>query len=120
MEVIAKCNPMFLHLKLCQTEELVRIYSKNEKKTLKEESNNIISNKHIKGKKTVFNMLLTAFNELKCQVSLEKIPEEFEYTIRSQSSNLHEWNKQSYREIKRESARMIKNTLRRLKVWKSL
>ena len=39
-----------------------------------------MSIKHIKGKKTVFNMLLTAYNELKCQVSLENIPEEFEYT----------------------------------------
>ena len=31
MEVITKCNPMFLHLKLRQAEDLVRIYSKNEK-----------------------------------------------------------------------------------------
>ena len=39
-----------------------------------------MSNNHIKGKKTVFNMLLTAFNELKGQVSLENIYEEFKYT----------------------------------------
>ena len=63
MEGITKCNPMFLNLKLRQAEELVRIYSKNEKEPIRKEFNNSVSNKHIKGKKTVFNMLLKAFNE---------------------------------------------------------
>ena len=39
-----------------------------------------MSHDHIKGEKTVFNMVLTAFNELKGQVSLENISEEFKYT----------------------------------------
>ena len=71
---------MFLHLKHRQAEELVRIYSKNEKEPIREEFNKSMSNNHIKGKKTVFNMLLTAFNELKGQVSLENISEGFKYT----------------------------------------
>ena len=45
-----------------------------------DEFNNSMSNNRIKGKKIVFNLLLTAFNELKGQVSLENISEEFKYT----------------------------------------
>ena len=41
MEVITECNPIFLHLKLRQAEELVRIYSKNEKEPIREEFNKV-------------------------------------------------------------------------------
>ena len=60
MEVIIKCN----HFKLRQAKELVRIYSKIDKEPIRAEFNNSMSNDNIK-QKTVFNMLLTDFNELK-------------------------------------------------------
>lgn len=51
MEVLSNCNPLFLHLKLRQAEELVRIYSKNNEIPIRKEFNDSMNNNHMKGKK---------------------------------------------------------------------
>ena len=51
IEILRNCNPLHLHLKLRQAEELLRIQSKNDKKPIKEEFETSIMNQDVKGKK---------------------------------------------------------------------
>ena len=51
IEILTNCNPLHLHLKLRQAEELLRIQSKNYKEPIKEEFETSINNQNVKGKK---------------------------------------------------------------------
>ena len=80
LELLTNCIPTYLHLKLRQAEELIRIYSKNEEEPILKEFIQSLEDHCVRGKKTTFNMLLTAFNELKGRVSLENVAKDFKYT----------------------------------------
>ena len=51
IEILTNCNPLHLHLRLRQAEELLRIQSKNDKEPIKEEFETSIKNQNVKGKK---------------------------------------------------------------------
>ena len=80
IEILTNCNPLHLHLKLRQAEELLRIQSKNDKEPIKEEFETSINNQNVKGKKTTINMLISAFTEMKGKFNLENVAKEFQYT----------------------------------------
>ena len=80
IEILTNCNPLHLHLKLRQAEELLRIQSKNDKEPIKEEFETSINNQNVKGKKTTINLLISAFTEMKGKFNLENVAKEFQYT----------------------------------------
>ena len=80
VEILSNCNPLHLHLKLRQAEELLRIHSKHDTEPVKQEFDISINDQKLKGKKTTFNLLLSAFTEMKAKFNLENVAKEFQYT----------------------------------------
>ena len=80
VEILSNCNPLHLHLKLRQAEELLRIHSKHDNEPIKKEFDSSLNDQNLKGKKTTFNMLLSAFTEMKGKFNLENVAKEFKYT----------------------------------------
>ena len=80
VEILSNCNPLHLHLKLRQAKELLRIHSKHDNEPIKKEFDSSLNDQNLKGKKTTFNMLLSAFTEMKGKFTQENVAKEFKYT----------------------------------------
>ena len=74
VENLSKCIPIQLHLKLRQAEELLIIHSKHDIEPIKKEFD-----QNLKDKKTTFNMLVSAFTDMKGKSNLKIIGKEFKY-----------------------------------------
>ena len=70
-------------MKLRQAQELVRLVAKNEGDSLKDDWNDWRFSEGIfKGKPNIFRMLLTIFNEVRGDLELSRIEEDFKYDSR--------------------------------------
>ena len=74
LELVSNCIPMHFLLQLRQVEEMIRIYSKNEREQVLEDFKTSIEETAVRGKRTAFNFLLSTFNESKGKFLLKMYP----------------------------------------------
>ena len=81
MEVLTNTIPIDLHLKLRQTQEVVRIAAKHDDDPLRTDFNDWTNSDRVHGSKpTIFQLLMCRFKEMKGSVEFDKIEKEFSYT----------------------------------------
>ncbi|XP_045162028.2 uncharacterized protein LOC123526843 [Mercenaria mercenaria] len=81
LEILTNCTPMELHMKLRQCQELVRIAEKRETDPLKKEFNTWMSEcQNSKGRPKTFQLMISRFNEVREDIKLENIEQEFQYS----------------------------------------
>ena len=81
LEVLTNTIPIDLHLKLRQTQEVVRIAAKHDDDPLRTDFNDWTNSDRVHGSKpTIFQLLMCRFKEMKGSVEFDKIEKEFRYT----------------------------------------